>query len=53
VVWVGGDRKAVQRMGFRSASTLADALSMVSGSVGSSPTITYQHNPPHSIADVR
>ncbi len=53
VVYIGGDRKAVERMGFRSASTLADALQMVSGSVGTSPTITYQHNPPHSIADVR
>jgi len=52
VVWVGGDAKAVQRMGFRSASTLTDALQMVSGTVGASPTITYQHNPPHMIADV-
>jgi hypothetical protein len=53
VVWVGGDRKAVARMGFRSASTLADALEMVSGSVGNSPSITYTHNPPHLISDVR
>jgi hypothetical protein len=53
VVWVGGNRAAVERMGFRSASTLMDALQMVSGTVGPSPTITYQHNPPHSIADVR
>ena len=30
VVWVGADRKAVERMGFRAASTLADALEMVS-----------------------
>jgi lactate racemase len=53
VVWVGGDRRAVQRMGFRSASTLADALEMVSGTVGSSPSLTYTHNPPHLISDVR
>lgn len=53
VVWVGGDRKAVRRMGFRSASTLDDALEMVSDTVGRSPSITYLHNPPHLLADVR
>ncbi|WP_020573460.1 lactate racemase domain-containing protein [Actinopolymorpha alba] len=53
VVWVGADRRAVQRMGFRAASTLADALEMVSGTVGRSPSITYTHNPPHLVADVR
>jgi hypothetical protein len=53
VVWVGADRKTVQRMGFRSASTLADALEMVSGTVGRSPSITYLHNPPHLLAKVR
>jgi hypothetical protein len=53
VVWVGANRKTVQRMGFRAASTLEDALEMVSGTVGRSPTITYTHNPPHLIADVR
>ena len=53
IVWVGADRKTVERMGFRSASTLADALEMVSHSVGRSPSITYLHNPPHLIADVR
>ena len=53
VVWVGADRKTVQRMGFRSASTLADALEMVSGTVGSDPSLTYLHSPPFAIADVR
>ena len=53
VVWVGADRKAVERMGFRAASSLQDALEMVSGTVGRSPSITYLHNPPHLIADVR
>jgi len=53
VVWVGGDRRAVSRMGFRAASTLSDALEMVTGTVGSSPSLTYLHNPPHLIADVR
>jgi len=53
VVWVGGDRSAVQRLGFRAASTLSDALEMVSGTVGRSPSITYLHTPPHLFADVR
>ena len=53
VVWVGGDRRAVSRLGFRAATTLSDALEMVSGTVGSSPSLTYLHNPPHLIADVR
>ncbi len=53
IVWVGADRKAVERMGFRAASSLDDALAMVQGSVGRSPSITYLHNPPHLIADVR
>lgn len=52
VVWVGGDRKACERMGMRSASTLQDALEMVSGIVGRDPSVTYLHNPPHLIADV-
>ena len=53
VIWVGGNRRAAARMGFRSASTLLDALEMASDTVGPSPSITYLHNPPHLIADVR
>jgi hypothetical protein len=53
VVWVGADRKTVERMRFRAASSLNDALEMVSHTVGRSPSITYLHNPPHLIADVR
>jgi hypothetical protein len=53
VVWVGADRAAVARMGFRSASTFSDALEMVRGVVGADPSITYLHTPPHTIADVR
>src|SRR4051794_17232986 len=53
VVWVGADRRTTDRMGFRAASTLADALEMVSGVVGRSPSITYFHAPPHTIAEVR
>ena len=53
VIWVGADRRTVRRLGFRSASTLQDALEMASGTVGPSPSITYLHNPPHLLADVR
>jgi len=53
VIWVGGDRRTAARLGFRAASTLADALEMASSTVGSSPSISYLHNPPHLIADVR
>jgi hypothetical protein len=53
VIWVGGDRRAVARMGMRSASTFADALELARDTVGDSPSITYTHNPPHLLADVR
>ncbi|MGH3499029.1 MAG: lactate racemase domain-containing protein [Nocardioidaceae bacterium] len=53
VVWVGADKRTVERMGFRSASTLVDALEIVSPTVGRDPSITFLHNPPHLIADVR
>lgn len=53
VIWVGADRRVASRLGFRAATTLADALEMASGTVGTSPSITYLHNPPHLLADVR
>ncbi len=53
VVWIGADRRSVQRMGFRSASTLSDALEMVADTVGTDPSITYLHSPPLTLADVR
>jgi hypothetical protein len=53
VIFVGGDRKTTARMGFRSASSLADALEMARDRVGGSPTITYHHTPPLALADVR
>ena len=53
VIWVGGDRRAVARMGMRSASTFADALEMASDTVGRSPSITYMHTPPHALAHVK
>ncbi|MGI8868703.1 MAG: lactate racemase domain-containing protein [Mycobacteriales bacterium] len=53
VICVGADRQAAARLGFRTASTLADALEMATGSVGRSPRIAYLHNPPRTLADVR
>lgn len=52
-IFVGSDRRAVARMGFRSASTFEDALEMARDSVGSSPAITYLHTPPLTLAEVR
>ena len=53
VIIVGGDPKAVRRLGFVPASTLDDALEVASDVVGRSPTITHIHNPPILMADVR
>lgn len=49
---VGGDVRAVRRLGFKAASTLQDALEMASDVVGPAPTITHFHNPPILMADV-
>ena len=40
-------------MGFRTASTFADALEMASETVGRSPSVTYLHTPPLTLAEVR
>ncbi|MFY1616117.1 lactate racemase domain-containing protein [Micromonospora sp. WMMD736] len=53
VIFVGADRKTAAVMGFRAASSLADALEMARDTVGSSPSITYLHAPPVTLADVR
>jgi lactate racemase-like protein len=53
IVWVGADRRTVDRLGFRAASTLADALEIVAASVGRAPTISYLHGPPQIVVDVR
>ncbi|MFN2613417.1 MAG: lactate racemase domain-containing protein [Actinomycetota bacterium] len=53
VIFVGGDRRTVQRLGFRSATTLGDALDMASETVGRSPRITAMKVPPLLLADVR
>jgi hypothetical protein len=52
VIVVGGDTRAVRRLGFRPASTLQDALEIASDVVGPQPTITHVHNPPILMADV-
>jgi hypothetical protein len=53
VIIVGGDPAAVHRLGFRVASTLADALEMAQDVVGPSPTLTHVHTPPILMSDVR
>jgi hypothetical protein len=53
VIFVGADRRAVSRMGFRTAGTFADALEMAGETVGRSPRIAYLHCPPLVLADVR
>jgi lactate racemase len=53
VIFVGGDRRAVRRMGFRAASSFADALEMAADTVGRSPQVTYLHSPPLTMAEVR
>jgi hypothetical protein len=53
VIVVGGDVKAVRRLGFKPASTLRDALEMASDVVGRDPSITHLHAPPLLLADVR
>jgi hypothetical protein len=53
VIVVGGNRRSCERLGYRSATTFADALEMAQDMVGRTPSITYFHYPPHTIADVR
>ena len=53
VIVVGGDVKAVRRLGFKPASTLRDALEMAEDVVGPNPSLTHLHNPPLLVADVQ
>ncbi|MDA8342103.1 MAG: transcriptional regulator, partial [Actinomycetota bacterium] len=53
VIVVGGHAPAVRRLGFRPASSMADALEMASDVVGRSPTLTHLHAPPILMADVQ
>jgi hypothetical protein len=52
VIVVGGDPKAVRRLGFSPASSLDDALEIAADVVGPSPTLTHMHNPPIFMSDV-
>ncbi|MEU2655969.1 lactate racemase domain-containing protein [Streptomyces sp. NPDC007325] len=52
VIFVGADRTTAARLGFRAASTLADALELASHTVGNSPRISYLHTPPATLAAV-
>jgi hypothetical protein len=52
VIIVGGDARAVKRLGFKNASTLRDAFEMAEDTVGSAPTITHLHAPPILVAEV-
>ncbi|MCP4437293.1 MAG: DUF2088 domain-containing protein [Actinomycetia bacterium] len=53
VIVVGGDPGTVRRLGYRPATTMADALEMASDVVGPRPSITYFKNPPLMMADVK
>jgi len=53
VIVVGGDQKAVRRLGFKPASTLRDALEMAEDVVGRDPSITHLHSPPLVMAHVQ
>jgi hypothetical protein len=53
VIVVGGDPRAVRRMGFKPASTLRDGLEMAEDTVGRDPSVTYLRCPPLLMADVR
>jgi lactate racemase len=52
VIIVGGEPRAVRRLGFTPASTLDDALEMAADVVGRDASITHLHNPPIVMADV-
>jgi len=53
VIIVGGNPRAVRRLGFTPASTMDDALEMATDVVGPHPTITHLHTPPLLLADVQ
>ena len=52
VIIVGGDAKAVRRLGFKPATTLTDALEMAEDVVGRDPSLTHFHTPPLMLAEV-
>jgi lactate racemase len=52
VIFLGGNPDVVRRLGFRSASTMRDALEMASDTVGRDPSITHLHCPPLFLPEV-
>src|SRR5215203_619186 len=52
VIVVGGDPRAVRRLGLKPASTLRDALEMAEDVVGRDPSVTHMHSPPLLVAEV-
>jgi hypothetical protein len=52
VIFLGGNPEVVRRLGFRSASTMRDALEMASDTVGHNPSITHLHCPPLFLPEV-
>ena len=50
---VGGNPKAVRRLGFTPASTMDDAFEIATDVVGRNATITHLHSPPLMVADVK
>lgn len=52
IVWVGADRDSAARMGMRAATTLADALEIVSNGVGPDPQVTYLHAGPTLVTEI-
>jgi lactate racemase-like protein len=52
VIFLGGDPDVVRRLGFRTASTMRDALEMASDTVGRDPSITHLHCPPLFLPEV-
>jgi hypothetical protein len=52
VIVVGGDPRAVERLGFRRASTMRDALEMATDPVGRDPSVVHVHNPPVLMTEV-
>lgn len=53
VIIVAEDREVVHRLGFKCASTLADAFEMAEQTVGRHPSVTHLRMPPILLADVR
>lgn len=52
IVWVGADRDSAARMGMRAATTLADALEIVSNRIGPDPQVAYLHAGATMVPDV-